>query len=162
MNCSNCGNNLAEGVNFCSNCGLNVNNGKPAEKKQIKISPEVVYGHYLPIGGWISIIAGVIVAIYTFSKANTGYNRLDSGVVITGLVIFISSVIYALLYFGLHKAILKINRIEEALGIANYQDTQGPNRVDDIKKSSSESAGNVRKKDVNDSDDLPWELRENN
>ena len=153
MFCSKCNKELSEGVNFCSKCGLDVRKDKPNEANRQAVSPEVGYGSYLAIGGWLTIIAGAIVAIMLFSKANSGYRRADDGIVMTGFVVLISAIIYAWLYFGLHKAILKITRIEQALGIAKYQEP-GTGVVNMEKENASPIDGNVNKGVVEDHENL--------
>jgi hypothetical protein len=74
---------------------------------------------------------------------------------VTGVGVFVSTLIYALLYFGLHKALLKIKRIEEALGIASYEPAVQPNET----STPVPTDANINKKSEN-PDDLPWELRE--
>jgi hypothetical protein len=144
-----CNEELSERVNFCSNCGLDLRKNPSVEVNRRQVNPEVGPGTYLVTGGWITILAGVIAAIWLFSKANSGYGRVDDGLVITGFVVIISAIIYAWLYFGLHKAILKITRIEQALGIAKYQEP-GTGVVNTLKENASPIDGDVTEEVVND------------
>ncbi|NIM13258.1 MAG: hypothetical protein GTO45_14190 [Candidatus Aminicenantes bacterium] len=117
MNCPHCKAELSEGASFCYSCGFDLKKEKPAEMQRQKVDSKVEYGGYLAVGGWLTIIAGVIITIIICSQANTGFRGFDSRIFLTGVGVFISMIIYAWLYFGLHKAILKISRIEQALGI---------------------------------------------
>ena len=117
MNCPHCKAELSEGASFCHSCGFDLKKEKPVEMKRQNVDPKVAYGGYLVVGGWLIIIAGAIVAIIIFSQANFGHRGFGSGIFWMGVGVFISTVIYAWLYFGLHKALLKILRIEQALGI---------------------------------------------
>ena len=121
MNCPHCKAELDERANFCYSCGFDLKKEKPGEMKRQKVDPKVAYGGYLAVGGWLTIIAGAIIAIIIFSKANSGFGRANNEIIWTGIVVLVSTVIYAWLYFGLHKAILKISRIEQALGIDNEE-----------------------------------------
>ncbi|MCK5058192.1 MAG: zinc ribbon domain-containing protein [Candidatus Aminicenantes bacterium] len=154
MLCSKCYEELSEGANFCSTCGLDVRKDKPIElkrtDKRLKVNSEVEYGGYLAVGGWLMIIAGAIVALILLSKANSGFGFIDNKIILIGGVVVISAVTYAWLYFGLHKAILKITRIEQVLGIAEYQEF-GTKGVDTMKENASKIDGNVKKGIVNDS-----------
>ncbi len=121
MHCPNCSTELSKEANFCFRCGFDMKKEKPSEPKKPKTSPKVTYNGYLSVGGWLFIIAGAIVAIIIIRNANSGFRELDSGILLTGLAVLFSTVIYAWLYFGLHKTILKISRIEQALGIDNEE-----------------------------------------
>lgn len=149
MLCTKCNEELSEGVNFCSNCGLDLRKDPPVEVNRREVNPEVGPGTYLVTGGWLIIAAGVIAAIWLFSKANTGYRRADDGLLITGFVVLISAIIYAWLYFGLHKAILKITRIEQALGIAKYQEP-GTGVVNTVTENAPPIEGNETEEVVDD------------
>lgn len=119
MKCLHCKEELPEGANFCFNCGFDLNKKEPGEINRQNINPKVEYGGYLAVGGWLTIIVGAIIAIYISRNANTGFERMDNAIIMTSLAIFVPTVIYSWLYFGLHKIILKIARIEQALGIAD-------------------------------------------
>lgn len=119
MNCPQCKAEFTGKANFCYSCGFDLKKGKPAKMRKQKVSPKVPYGGYLAIGGWLTIIAGVIITVIIFSKVDSRFGGTTDGIILTCLAVLISTVIYAWLYFGLHKAILKISRIEQALGIDN-------------------------------------------
>ena len=125
MQCPHCSAELSEGVNFCFECGFDLKKEKPAQKKMQEVNPIVAYGGYLAVGGWLTIITGAIIAGIIFKQADSGYGGLNLGIFLTGLAIFISTITYSWLYFGLHKAVLKISRIEQALGIDNDDDDDG-------------------------------------
>ncbi|HLP45449.1 MAG TPA: zinc ribbon domain-containing protein [Candidatus Kapabacteria bacterium] len=112
MKCSHCNEELLERAKFCFNCGFE--NKEPGEisRKEVELIED--YGGYLSVGGWINIIAGAILALILFSKASGGY-QVDSMMLLLGFGSFISGLIFAWLYFGLHKVILKISRIEKTL-----------------------------------------------
>lgn len=103
--------------------------------------------------GWITIIAGAIAALILFSKSNSGYRGIDDGIILMGFAVIISAVIYAWLYFGLNKAILKITRIEQALGIAKYQEV-GTNGVDTVNENTSKIDENAKKDVGNEPENL--------
>jgi hypothetical protein len=158
MYCSECGKQLSEEDHFCSKCGQNMKKDRPLEKDKNKISPEVTYGNYLSIGGWLIIIVCGIIAIYFFTEADTYNRRFNEGMIFSGIGIFISGVIYAWLYFGLHKAIQKIERIEQVLGISKYKSSEAmgnsvPGSFPPTDKDTAEGEGV-------DQEDLPWELRD--
>jgi uncharacterized membrane protein YvbJ len=134
MYCSQCGKELTEENNFCSKCGANL--------KKRQISPEVSYGAYLAAAGWFTIISGAILSLIIIA--------INKAFIWTAIGIFLSTFIYALLFFGVHKALLKIERIEEALGISSYEQAVQPQPKEENMPAGSDS---------ND-EDLPWELRE--
>jgi uncharacterized membrane protein YvbJ len=139
MYCSQCGKELPDENNFCSKCGANL--------REHKISPEVSYGSYLAIAGWITVISGAILSLIIIS--------MNKELIWTAVVIFVSTFLYALFYFGLHKTLLKIERIEEALGISSYEWAVNPKE----EKMPVGSDSTIKKSGEN-SEDLPWELRE--
>lgn len=116
MNCPNCKTDLIDGANFCSECGFDLNK-KPGETNQQEaaVKPKVLYSGYLPVGGWINIIAGVILAVILFSKESS--LNAEGNLAFLGVVSLASGILIAWLYFGLHKVILKVSRVEQALGI---------------------------------------------
>ncbi|MCX6580184.1 MAG: zinc ribbon domain-containing protein [Candidatus Aminicenantes bacterium] len=118
MKCSNCNEELPERANFCFNCGFGIGSGmkkeEPVELNRREVALIDDYGGYLSVGGWINIISGAILAILLFNKASEGY-RVDGVLIMLGFAGFISGLIFAWLYFGLHKVILKISRIEKTL-----------------------------------------------
>jgi len=118
MKCSNCNEELPERANFCFNCGFGMGSDMKKEESVELNRREVAliddYGGYLSVGGWINIITGAILAILLFNKASEGY-RVDGVLIMLGFAGFISGLIFAWLYFGLHKVILKISRIEKTL-----------------------------------------------
>lgn len=118
MQCSHCNEELPEGANFCFNCGFDMDFAMKKEESVEMNRQEVAliddYGGYLSVGGWINIIAGAILAIILFNKASEGY-KVDGVMILLGFAGFISGLIFAWLYFGLHKVILKISRIEKTL-----------------------------------------------
>ncbi|HLP61606.1 MAG TPA: zinc ribbon domain-containing protein [Candidatus Deferrimicrobium sp.] len=114
MKCSNCNEELPKKANFCFNCGSDMKKEEPIELNRSEVALIDDYGGYLSVGGWINIIAGAILAILLFNKASEGYT-VDSILIMLGFVSFISGLIFAWLYFGLHKVILKISRIEKTL-----------------------------------------------
>jgi len=114
MKCSNCNEELPERANFCFNCGFGIGSGMKKEEPVGEVALIDDYGGYLSVGGWINIITGAILAILLFNKASEGY-RVDGVLILLGFAGFISGLIFAWLYFGLHKVILKISRIEKTL-----------------------------------------------
>lgn len=149
MFCKRCNEELSDGVNYCSKCGLDLWKDPPVEVNRHQVNPEVGSGTYLLTGAWLTIAAGVIAAIWLFSKANSGYRRANDGLVMTGIVVLISAIVYAWLYFGLNKAILKLTRIEQALGIAKYQ-APAPSVVNTVKENASSNDGNETEEVVDD------------
>ena len=144
MNCPHCKAKLPEGANFCFGCGFDMvkrdmvkkKAKKPAKMNQQEVDFKVEYGGYLSVGGWINIIAGVILAIILFDKSRSSYS--EGGMVWLGIISILSGVLVAWLYFGIHRVILKLNRIERALGIDNVETVikDQPNPGEEAQESS--------------------------
>lgn len=157
MNCSKCGKELSSKTNFCPNCGTNQ---RPPENNlglvSVKeITPKVAYTNYLHIIGWIIIVLGTIFGISMMAFADTGFKSLDNNIILSALTIIAYSVIVAAIYFGLHKILLKIERIEQRLGI---EDTYipGNKNYDMAIKERMQELGI----DENSQEPIPWELKE--
>jgi hypothetical protein len=120
VNCTYCNEELPERANYCFSCGFDLNPGcekketfkQNQDRQEVNLTED--YGGYLSVGGWLNIIAGVILALIFFNKASEG-SSLNNGMILLGFAGFISGLIVAWLYFGLHKVILKISRIEKTL-----------------------------------------------
>lgn len=156
MNCPSCSHQNPKSANFCCKCGLEMKKETTTKRSQHKVAPNVYYGSYLLKGGWITVIVGILGGIGIFSQAKDSlYGETDGSVVLYGFLVIFLSIVYAWLYFGLHKVILKITRIEQALGIE--ENVQEETKKEEPKTNQPVSSSLKRDKNQ---DDLPWELKE--
>lgn len=156
MYCPKCGNKIRKGNISCSTCGINIRKNSQFVERQEEISTEIPYGGYLAVGGWLVIIVGLIIVIKIFTDTKSSFGKVYDEVILTGIFILIAVFVYSWLYFGLHKVIMKLNRIEKALGITDSnKDYEEKDKI--VESSSSENEKEI-KLDPNDPD-LPWELR---
>jgi hypothetical protein len=143
MNCSRCGKILSPESKFCSNCGKEASSeeSNSTPNSQHNVAKEVTYYNSLLTVGWIIIIIGAIYGFVTMARADTGYNRVDMSIFILGIMIIVSSVITSFLYFGVHKVLLKVERIEQRLGIMEMPKTTG-SQISDMQEKVIEERKN--------------------
>lgn len=124
-----------------------------------EITPTVAYPNYLLIIGWIIIVLGAIFGITMMANAGTRFNRIDKNIILSALIIITSSTITATAYFGLHKILLKIERIEQRLGIMEtVKETDTPS-YKEYERATEERMQEL-KTDKNSQEQIPWELQE--
>ncbi len=122
MNCPACKKDVSGDMNYCPECGRLL--------KGTGMSPRASYGGYLPIAGWIIIAAGVIFSAMILSKMGKSFGRfggrVSNDVIMAVLAYVLGCIFIAWLFFGLHKVLLKVTRIEQAMGIEGLTHTPPP------------------------------------